>query len=116
MESKHALNAAIRGRLTGQPAQTANVPDSVAQAVEATQAALASGDADAIIAADDALTSAINTASKPEPKRTWSGDWGQGSRGTRSASPATMSDRIRAAAAPNTHPAHASPGAGGRIN
>jgi len=117
------LNAAICGRLgaaahrqmelrPGQPKETS--PDGVRGALEAAQAALASGDAQAIVAADDALAAAVE-ANQPDPQRRGRRDWGQGARGTRITPPPSMNDHLRSASRPNLHPAHGSPGPGGRI-
>jgi hypothetical protein len=88
----------------------------VVEALQASRAALASGDAEAIVAADDKLAAAVEQTPPPEQKRQGRRDWGQGARGTLSSSPISMSDQLRAASMPNLHPAHGRPGPGGRIN
>ena len=79
-DSHSTVNAAIRERAYGQAPSAPPIPDAVAQATERSKQALATGDADAILTADDALTAAINAASQPPARPR---DWGQGARGTR---------------------------------
>jgi hypothetical protein len=115
-EAQAGLNAHLRARLGGpqpQP-QAAPAPDALVEALEASRAALASGDAEAIVQTDDKLATAVEQAGQP-PKRQGRRDWGQGARGTRSSSPITMDDQLRAASMPNLHPAHGRPGPDGRI-
>jgi len=122
------LNATLRGRLGGgsQPTRDASsgpqaVPAAVEQATANLRNALASGNSERIVQADDALAAAIDTASRP-PAPIVERDWGQGARGTRTAPPETrsqmMSRMIRTLSMPNFNDyggARGRPDSNGRI-
>lgn len=100
-QAVNAINAGLRGQPAAQ--ERVSVPEAITQATDRLRQAIAADDGQAVVAADDALTAAINgqVVSPEAPVRAWSGDWGQGARGT-GAGPRQvgMNERIRSAGSP----------------
>jgi hypothetical protein len=104
-EARAAINAGLRGQPA--PQERVSVPAAVSDATNRLRQAIASSDAEEIVAADDALTSAIDgqagSSLAPVPRVY---DWGQGARGTGAGRREVgMNERLRSASSP-LDPAH----------